>query len=150
VAAVVAFGLPLLARRTSRKTAHAICLACGALGLLSIMVLENPDYLLVSMVGVGVAWASILAMPYAILTGSLPPSKMGYYMGVFNFFIVIPQIIAAAVLGFVVGKFFAGEAIYALAIGGASLLLAGALTLRVEDRDDTVAGTWHPGFPQAG
>jgi maltose/moltooligosaccharide transporter len=113
------------------------------------MVLENPDYLLVSMVGVGVAWASILAMPYAILTGSLPPSKMGYYMGVFNFFIVIPQIIAAAVLGFVVGKFFAGEAIYALAIGGASLLLAGALTLRVEDRDDTVAGTWHPGFPQA-
>jgi maltose/moltooligosaccharide transporter len=149
VAAVVAFGLPVLARRTSRKTAHAICLVCGALGLLSIMALENPDYLLVSMVGVGIAWASILAMPYAILTGSLPPSKMGYYMGVFNFFIVIPQIIAAAVLGFFVGKFFGGEAIYALAVGGASLLLAGALTLRVEDRDDTVAGTWHPGFPQA-
>jgi maltose/moltooligosaccharide transporter len=75
-------------------------------------------------------------MPYAILTGSLPPSKLGYYMGVFNFFIVIPQIVAAAVLGFFVGRFFAGEAIYALLIGGASLVLAAALTLRVQDEDE--------------
>jgi maltose/moltooligosaccharide transporter len=149
VAAVVAFGIPMLARRTSRKTAHAICLACGALGLLSILVLEDPRYLLGSMVGVGIAWASILAMPYAILTGSLPPSKMGYYMGIFNFFIVIPQIVAAALLGFLVGRFFGGEAIYALAIGGGSLLLAAALTLRVEDKDDAEAGTWHPGFPSS-
>ncbi len=149
VAAVVAFGIPLLARRTSRKVAHAICLVCGALGLLSILVLKDPQYLLVSMVGVGVAWASILAMPYAILTGSLPPSKMGYYMGVFNFFIVIPQIVAAALLGFLVGRFFGGEAIYALAIGGGSLLLAAALTLRVRDQDDGEPATWHPGFPSS-
>jgi maltose/moltooligosaccharide transporter len=149
VAAVVAFAIPILARRTSRKTAHAICLACGALGLFSILLLKDPRYLLGSMVGVGIAWASILAMPYAILTGSLPPSKMGYYMGVFNFFIVIPQIVAAALLGFLVGRFFGGEAIYALAIGGASLLLAAALTFRVEDKDDAEAGTWHPGFPSA-
>jgi maltose/moltooligosaccharide transporter len=149
VAAVVAFGLPLLARRTSRRIAHTICLACGAFGLLSILILKDPQYLLGSMVGVGIAWASILAMPYAILTGSLPPSKMGYYMGVFNFFIVIPQIIAAALLGFFVGRFFGGHAIYALVIGGVSLLLAAALTLRVEDKDDTQSGTWHPGFPSS-
>ena len=149
VAAVVAFAIPVLARRTNRKVAHAICLTCGALGLLSILQLEDPRYFLGSMVGVGVAWASILAMPYAILTGSLPPSKMGYYMGVFNFFIVIPQIIAAALLGFLVGRFFGGQAIYALAIGGASLLLAAALTLRGDDRDDVQAGAWHPGFPSS-
>jgi maltose/moltooligosaccharide transporter len=149
VAAVVAFAIPMLARRTNRRVAHSICLACGALGLFSILVLQDPRYLLASMVGVGIAWASILAMPYAILTGSLPPSKLGYYMGVFNFFIVIPQIVAAALLGFLVGRFFGGEAIYALVIGGGSLLLAAALTLRVEDRDDATAGSWHPGFPSS-
>jgi maltose/moltooligosaccharide transporter len=150
VAAVVAFAIPLLAARTSRKMAHAICLCCGALGLVSITFLSDPNFLLGSMVGVGVAWASILAMPYAILTGSLPPSKMGYYMGVFNFFIVIPQIVAAALLGWLVRHFFGGQAIYALAIGGGSLFVAALLTLRVEDRDDHAADTtWHPGFPKS-
>jgi len=139
VAAVVAFAIPVLARRTSRKVAHAICLVCGAVGLLSVFVLTDPRFLLGSMVGVGIAWASILSMPYAILTGSLPPSKMGYDMGVFNFFIVIPQIVAAAILGFVVGRFFGGHAIYALLIGGASFVLAAALTLVVEDKDDVTA-----------
>ena len=139
VAAVVAFAIPMLAKKTSRKLAHAICLVCGALGLLSIFVVGDPMLLLASMIGVGIAWASILSMPYAILTGSLPPSKMGYYMGVFNFFIVIPQIVAAAILGFFVGRFFGGEAIYALLIGGASLVLAALLTLRVEDQDDVAA-----------
>jgi maltose/moltooligosaccharide transporter len=139
VAAVVAFGIPVLARATSRKIAHAICLVGGASGLLSAFVITEPKLLLASFVGVGIAWASILSMPYAILTGSLPPSKMGYYMGVFNFFIVIPQIVAAAVLGFFVGRFFGGEAIYALLIGGASLLVAAALTLRVQDRDEVAA-----------
>ena len=139
VAAVVAFTIPMLAKKTSRKIAHALCLVCGALGLVSIFIISNPRYLLGSMVGVGIAWASILSMPYAILTGSLPPSKMGYYMGVFNFFIVIPQIVAAAILGFFVGRFFGGEAIYALLVGGLSLMIAAALTLRVEDRDDLAA-----------
>jgi maltose/moltooligosaccharide transporter len=142
VAALAAFAIPVLARKTSRRMAHAICLVCGAAGLLSILLLKDPTYLLGSMVGVGIAWASILSMPYAILTGALPPSKMGYYMGVFNFFIVIPQIVAAALLGFVIGRFFGGEAIYALVIGGASLILAALLTLRVRDADDVaVSGT---------
>jgi maltose/moltooligosaccharide transporter len=136
VAAVVAFALPVLARMTNRKATHAFCLLLGALGFLSIFVITDPVLLLGSMVGVGVAWASILAMPYAILTGSLPPSKLGYYMGVFNYFIVIPQIVAAAVLGYVVKRFFSEQAIYALLVGGASLVLAAALTLRVADLDD--------------
>lgn len=136
VAAAVAFLLPVLAKRTSRKQAHAISLVLGALGLASIFVINNPNMLLLSMVGVGIAWASILSMPYAILTGSLPPTKMGYYMGVFNFFIVIPQIVAAAILGFFVAQFFGGQAVYALLIGGISLILAAVLTLRVHDQDD--------------
>jgi maltose/moltooligosaccharide transporter len=137
VAGLAAFLIPVLARRTSRRLTHALCLVAGAVGLVSIFTLTDPRYLLASMVGVGIAWASILSMPYAILCGSLPPSKLGYYMGVFNFFIVIPQIVAAALLGFLVGRFFGGEAIYALGIGGASLVLAAGLTLRVDDRDES-------------
>jgi maltose/moltooligosaccharide transporter len=139
VAALVAFLIPELANRTSRKLAHAICLLIGALGLASVFIINDPDLLLLSMVGVGIAWASILSMPYAILTGALPQSKMGYYMGVFNFFIVIPQIVAASILGFIVGNFFESQAIYALLIGGGSLVLAALLTLRVEDKDDVAA-----------
>lgn len=139
IAAAVAFLIPLLAKATSRKIAHAICLVLCGLGLMSIYVIDNPNMLLVSMLGVGIGWASILSLPYAMLTGALPPSKMGYYMGVFNFFLVIPQIIAAAVLGSVVGYFFDGQAVYALVIGGASLILAALLTLRVDDKDDVAA-----------
>ncbi|HEV2179339.1 MAG TPA: MFS transporter, partial [Gemmatimonadaceae bacterium] len=139
VAALMAFAIPVLAARTSRKIAHAVCLLAGALGLVSIFVITEPKLLLGSMVGVGIAWASILSMPYAILCGSLPPSKLGYYMGVFNFFIVIPQIIAAAVLGFIVGHFFGGSAIYALLIGGVSLVVAAILTLGVDDKDEARA-----------
>jgi maltose/moltooligosaccharide transporter len=138
VAALVAFAIPPLARWSSPKVAHLICLVCGALGLFSIYFISDPRWMLGSMVGVGIAWASILAMPYAILTGSLPPSKLGYYMGVFNFFIVIPQIVAAAILGFIVGRFFGGDAMYALLIGGASFLLAAVLMLRVKDAEDAV------------
>jgi maltose/moltooligosaccharide transporter len=136
VAALVAFLIPMLAAKTSRRATHAICLVAGAAGLASVFVINNPALFLLSMVGVGVAWASILSMPYAILCGALPPSKLGYYMGVFNFFIVIPQIVAAAILGFLVSRLFGGHAIYALLVGGASLLLAAALTMRVEDEDE--------------
>jgi len=85
-------------------------------------------------VGVGIAWASILAMPYAILTGSLPQNKMGTYMGIFNFFIVIPQLLAASILGFFVKSLFGGEAIYALVLGGVSMIIAAVMVLFVEDK----------------
>lgn len=136
VAALVAFSLPVLAKVTSRRVTHMICLFLGGLGLLSIYFISNPTLLIVSMIGVGIAWASILSMPYAMLAGSLPADKMGYYMGVFNYFIVIPQLIAATILGFLVGSFFGGQAIYALIIGGISMMLAGLLCLRVADVDD--------------
>ena len=84
---------------------------------------------------VGIAWASILSMPYAILTGSLPANKMGYYMGVFNFFIVIPQILAAAILGFFVRTVFDNNSIYALVVGGVSMMIAGLLNIIVKDAD---------------
>ena len=89
------------------------------------------------MLGIGLAWASILAMPYAILTGSLPARKMGTYMGIFNFFIVIPQILAASILGFFVRDVFGGESIYALVTGGISMFIAAVLILFVKDVDDT-------------
>ncbi|MFZ1677255.1 MAG: MFS transporter [Saprospiraceae bacterium] len=136
VAALVAFGLPVLAGRTSRKVAHMICLVLGGLGLVSVYFITDPHYLIVSMIGVGVAWASILSVPYAMLAGSLPPHKMGYYMGVFNFFIVIPQIVAAALLGFLLKSYFHSEPIYAVMLGGGSMILAGLMCLRVTDVDD--------------
>ena len=135
-AAIVAFLLPVLAKYTNRKITHLIALILGGIGLISIFFIHDPNWLILSMVGVGIAWASILAMPYAILTGSLPQHKMGTYMGIFNFFIVIPQILAASLLGFFVKSIAGGEAIYALVLGGASMIIAGLLTLMVDDVDD--------------
>ena len=103
---------------------------------MSVYFLPDPQWLILSMVGVGIAWASILSVPYAMLVGSLPSHKMGYYMGVFNFFIVIPQIVAAALLGFLVKTLFDGSSVHALLIGGASMILAGLLCQRVQDVDD--------------
>ncbi|MBS3945067.1 MAG: MFS transporter, partial [Melioribacter sp.] len=96
---------------------------------------KDPQVLLISELGIGLAWASILAMPYAILTGSLPSNKMGVYMGIFNFFIVIPQITAAAILGFFVRNLFGNEAIYALLLGGLSMIVAGIFVMFVKDED---------------
>lgn len=132
-AAVMAFFLIWLAGKTSRKTVHSVSLVCGGLGLISFYVIKDPNLLLVSELGIGLAWASILAMPYAILTGSLPSHKMGVYMGIFNFFIVIPQITAAAILGFFVKSLFGGEAIYALILGGISMFAAAVMVMFVND-----------------
>ena len=136
-AALVAFLLPVIARLTNRRITHSISLIAGGLGLISIILFHTPHLLIISMLGIGLAWASILAMPYAILTGSLPARKMGTYMGIFNFFIVIPQILAASILGFFVRDVFGGESIYALVTGGISMFIAAVLILFVKDVDDT-------------
>ncbi|WP_168797435.1 MFS transporter [Neolewinella litorea] len=135
VAALAAFILPVIARMLNRRLTHLLALFCGALGLGSVYFMQDPNMLLLSMVGVGIAWASILSMPYAIISSILPANKMGYYMGVFNFFIVIPQIVAAGLLGFILSTFFGNVAIYALLIGAASFALSGLLCLIVEDND---------------
>jgi maltose/moltooligosaccharide transporter len=135
-AAMVAFLLPVIARHTSRKWTHAIALIIGGISFLSFSFIKTPLMLIVPMIGVGFAWASILSMPYAILTGSLPSNKMGTYMGIFNFFIVIPQILAASILGFFMRQFFDGQAIYALIAGGISLFIASATVAFVTDVDN--------------
>jgi len=133
----VAFALPKVAAATSRKTVHAGALLCGSLGLLSVWAIREPWLLVLSMCGVGIAWASILSMPYAILSGSLPPARMGVYMGVFNFFIVLPEILQALTFGPLIRTVF-GEGnpnapVYVVLIGGVCLALAALLVSRVDD-----------------
>ncbi|MGS2762197.1 MFS transporter [Sinomicrobium sp. M5D2P9] len=137
VSAVFAFFLPVIAKKLGRKTTHVISLIVGGLGLISVYFAPNQYWLIASMLAVGIAWASILAMPYAILAGSIPVRKMGVYMGIFNFFIVIPQIINALIGGPMVKYLYGGNAIYAIVISGISFLLAAALVFRVDDVDET-------------
>jgi maltose/moltooligosaccharide transporter len=138
IAALAAIALPFLARHTSRRITHLIALTCGGIGLISFLFISNPGMLWLPMIGVGIAWASILSIPYAMLSGSLPAEKMGYYMGVFNFFIVIPQIVAATILGFLLNKVLGGQSIYVLVVGGVSMIIAGLLNLRVNDEDEVI------------
>ncbi|MDX2049143.1 MAG: MFS transporter [Chitinophagaceae bacterium] len=136
ISALTAFLLPMLAAKTGKKYSHMMCLIIGGIGLISIFFIKSPVALLVPMVGVGLAWASTLTMPYSILAGALPPDKMGFYMGVFNFFIVIPQILAAAILGFFVRTVFDNQSIYALIVGGISMIVAGFCNFIVNDKDE--------------
>jgi len=133
VAAIVAFLLPVLARKMGRVMVHVICLIIGGLGLMSFYIFKDPKMLLISMTAVGIAWASLLTMPYAILSSSVSHKKMGVYMGIFNLFLVIPQILASAILGLLVRTLFHGQAIYALMLGGASMILAGVFMAFVKD-----------------
>jgi maltose/moltooligosaccharide transporter len=135
-AALVAFLLPVMARYTNRRITHMGALILGGLGLISIYFFKNPNLLIISMFGVGVAWASILSMPYAMLTSSLPAHKMGTYMGIFNFFIVIPQILAASILGLFVTTLAKGQPIYALVLGGLSMFIAAIAVMLVDDKDE--------------
>ena len=103
------------------------------LGLASFMFIQDPKMLLIPMIGVGFAWASILSLPYAMLSNALPSNKMGVYMGIFNFFIVIPQLLAASILGLILRHVFSNQPIYALLIGAASFVVAAIAVMRVKN-----------------
>ncbi|MBA3848937.1 MAG: MFS transporter [Opitutus sp.] len=134
VAFVVSFALVAFARRgVPAKVMHRVGLLCAGAGLLSVGFVHEPKLLIVSMVGVGIGWATILSMPYALLANAIPPNRMGFYMGVFNFFIVLPQILAATLLGPAVQRLLGGHALGAVMLGGGSMLLA------------AVALSWVPG-----
>lgn len=132
-AALAAVAIPWMARRWGLRWSHLINVCLGGAGLISIALIGDPRWLLLSMLGVGFAWASILSLPYALLSDSLPATKMGVYMGIFNFFIVIPQLVAASLLGFLLKTFFHGEPVWALVIGGASLFVSGLCVLWVRE-----------------
>jgi maltose/moltooligosaccharide transporter len=139
---LVALVLPRMAAATSRKTTHALALVCGAIGLLSVYFIHDRYLLLLTMVGVGIAWASILSMPYAILSSALPPARMGVYMGVFNFFIVLPEIIASLFFGPLTRTLFGQDnpntPLYTVMLGGVCMLVAAALVARVHDPEGAV------------
>ncbi|MDR2816916.1 MAG: MFS transporter [Proteiniphilum sp.] len=136
VSAVTAFLLPVIARQIGRKATHAIALTLGGISFISLYFIKDPVMLLIPMIGVGFAWSSILSMPYAILTGALPAGKMGTYMGIFNFFIVIPQILAASILGSITRDLFHRQVILTMTLAGCSLILGGLSVLFVQDKDD--------------
>jgi maltose/moltooligosaccharide transporter len=141
VAAIFAMALPVIAAKVGRRMTHSICLTLGGLGLMSTVLITSPDMkwmLNISMIGVGIAWASILAMPYAILAGSIPAKKMGVYMGIFNFFITFPQIVNGVFGGPIVKYVYGGNAIFALVAAGVMLILGAVSVLFVKDTDDVV------------
>ena len=131
-AALAAIAIPFMARMLGCRLSHLLNLSIGGVSLLSFIFIRDPAWLILPMIGVGIAWASILSIPYALLSDVLPTAKMGIYMGIFNFFIVIPQLIAASVLGLVLREFFGGQGIYGLVIGGVLMILAGFATLLVD------------------
>lgn len=136
VSAIYAFFLPTIAKIVGRRQTHAISLVAGGLGLISIYFMTSPTMLILSMVGIGIAWASILAMPYAILAGSIPARKMGIYMGLFNLFITLPQIVNGLIGGVLVHSLYNDKAIFALVMSGVFMII-GAISMRwVEDKDD--------------
>ena len=132
---LIAFLLPALARATSRKGVHIIALLCGGLGLLSVYFAGPGDryFLWLSMAGVGVAWASILSMPYVILSGSVPAHRMGVYMGVFNLFIVIPQVVMSFITPYLIGNVLGTDPLNVVMLGGLSMLVAAASVFVVRD-----------------
>jgi maltose/moltooligosaccharide transporter len=139
---LAAFALMAAAQKFDRRRIHGVCLALGGLGLLAIGFIhgeEQKNFLLIALALGGVAWASILSMPYAILAGALPPERMGVYMGIFNFFIVLPEILAALTFGPLVKNYLGGNLVHAVMAGGVFMLIAAALAQWVKPSDATRA-----------
>jgi len=134
VAMIYALLLPSIAHKIGRKMTHSLSLIAGAIGLISIYFITNPTNLIYSMIGVGMAWGSILSMPYAILAPALPLKKMGIYMGIFNIFITVPQIINGLFGGMIVKRIFDSQAIFAIMMSGCFLVIAAISVLWVEDK----------------
>lgn len=139
VSAIYALMLPYIAGRLGRKRTHALSLIIGGLSLISIYFIQSPGMLILPMVGVGIAWASILSMPYAILAGAIPARKMGVYMGIFNFFITLPQIVNGIIGGPVVKHIYGGNAIWAIVMAGVFFILAAISVNFVQDKDEFVS-----------
>ncbi len=131
VAALAAFVLPLLARRIGAARTHMLCLLVGSASFASLLVIRDQNMLLLPMVGIGLTWASILTMPYVILADVLPPRKFGIYMGIFNFFIVLPQLLVATVMGAIIHAFFPTEPIWTMAVAAGVMAVAAAAMLLV-------------------
>ncbi|MDI9365353.1 MAG: MFS transporter [Flavobacterium sp.] len=139
VAMVYALFLPIIAKFIGRKATHASSLLAGGLGLISIYFIKDPNMVTFSMVGIGLAWASILSMPYVILAGSIPAGKLGIYMGIFNFFITMPQIVNGILGGWIVKHLYGNQPIYAIVLAGVFMLCAAVSCLFVQDANNTQA-----------
>jgi maltose/moltooligosaccharide transporter len=137
---VFAIALLALVKKFTARSIHRVCLIAGGLGLILAAVLRQQHMLIGSMVLVGIAWASILSMPYAMLSNAVPPERMGFYMGVFNFFITLPQILAATCLGFLMRKVLGGSPMNVVLLGGASMALAGVAVGLVSREVDPTGG----------
>jgi maltose/moltooligosaccharide transporter len=132
VAAFAAFLLPVMVKKWGAPRTHMICLMVGAISYASMFVLRDANWLILPMIGIGLTWASILTMPYVILADILPQHKLGIYMGIFNFFIVLPQLLVAAAMGGLMNAFFKGDPIWTMLIAAIVMAVAAVATLRVK------------------
>jgi maltose/moltooligosaccharide transporter len=129
---IFALFIPVIANKIGRKYTHALCLTAGAIGLISVRFIDTPEFLYLSMTGVGIAWASILSMPYSMLSNCLPENKVGIYMGIFNFFIVLPEIIASLFFGWIMSHWLGNDRMLAVQLGGVFMLFAAFLSTRIK------------------
>jgi maltose/moltooligosaccharide transporter len=134
VSAIIALSLPMIAKRLSKKVTHSIALCIGGVSLLSFLIFSDPNYLIIPMIGIGIAWGSILAMPYAMLASSIPPKRMGIYMGLFNMSITIPQIVSGVFSGLILKYFFEGNPILSIVMAGGSMFLGAIAALFIKEK----------------